>query len=105
MRRKYAAVPTQFWSLRQSLEAVALAVLVQGLQEGAQLADRLLLCRRQADVMTVRTVDFLWADGLSAGVTKAWVGTSDEDVTDWYSFCRDGFSKEMLACPMQVALF
>eukprot|EP00644_Phytophthora_capsici_P016991 jgi/Phyca11/21129/fgenesh1_pg.PHYCAscaffold_83_\ len=45
---------------------------------------------------------YFWASSLPAGVAMAWVGVSDKAVTDWYSFCRDICSKEMLACPMQV---
>lgn len=47
---------------------------------------------------------YFWSSSLPAGVAKGCVGVSDKAVTDWYSFCRDICTKEIIACPMHVIL-
>lgn len=77
-------------------------MLAQGLQERAQPAYRILLREGEVEALPVRPPHVLLASSLPAGLAKSWVAVSDKTVTEWYSYCRNICSKEMLARPMQV---
>lgn len=104
VQRRYASLSDCPWSRGEARKALDVAVLSKGMPKSAQLAGWLLLGEGEADAVPLCRLLYFWSSALSAGVASAWVGVSDKDVTDWYSFYRDISSKEMLTWPMQVIL-
>ncbi|EGZ06612.1 hypothetical protein PHYSODRAFT_531350 [Phytophthora sojae] len=51
---------------------------------------------------TVLRLMFFWASDIPVGTAEQFLGISDVTAIDWYGFCRDICSAEMLQCSMMI---
>ncbi|OWZ00959.1 hypothetical protein PHMEG_00027745 [Phytophthora megakarya] len=57
--------------------------------------------RGRLQLSTTLRLMLFWASGLPVGRAQKFLDISNKTAIDWYGFCRDICTKEMLLCPME----